>query len=310
LLALLYAIGQWAGGLIWRSGRPVRSRWYAWAALASLAGTLLNPYGLSLHRHVAGYLTDSELLSRVGEFQSFNFHAAGSGWVLATVGIAGIGAAMALGNRRLDHFLVSSFFIAVALRSARGLPIVALCALPLANANIEGAVRRAEGLAAGVRRRIDAALDYSARLRDIDRGLAGWALVPLVLLAFVFIARGAQAGFPAGQFPVAASAVVAQLPSDARVFAPDNFGGYLIYRFNGQRKVFFDGRSDFYGAGFMKQYLRLVEARPGWQQIASPYHFTHALLPNDNSLAAALTAAGWKAIHKDSTATLLAAPQP
>ena len=50
-----------------------------------------------------------------------------------------------------------------------------------------------------------------------------------------------------------------------RLLAPDKFGGYLIYRFQGRMKVFFDGRSDLYGAEFLKQYARLVQVRPsGW----------------------------------------------
>src|SRR5207302_11079560 len=83
------------------------------------------------------------------------------------------------------------------------------------------------------------------------------------------------------------------------------YGGYLIYRFNGQRKVYFDGRSDFYGAAFMKQYLVLITAQPGWQEIVKSYRFTHALLPNDSALKAALEQAGWTTLHKDNVATLL-----
>ena len=101
---------------------------------------------------------------------------------------------------------------------------------------------------------------------------------------------------------------ISEFPLAARILAPDKFGGYLIYRFDGQRKVFFDGRSDFYGVQFMKQYLRLVELRPGWRETMARYRFTHALLPNDYPLVAALATDGWSSIHKDTTATLLAAP--
>ena len=84
------------------------------------------------------------------------------------------------------------------------------------------------------------------------------------------------------------------------------FGGYLIYRFNGARKVFFDGRSDFYGAEFMKRYVRMVQVRPGWREEFSGWNFTHALLPADHSLIPALEASGWTELHRDSTAVLLA----
>ena len=99
-----------------------------------------------------------------------------------------------------------------------------------------------------------------------------------------------------------------QLPETARVFAPDKFGGYLIYRFNGERKVFFDGRSDLYGGDFLKTYARMTQVRPGWRAQWDAFHFTHALLPNDYSLIPALEQLGWRRTYRDEVATLLAAP--
>jgi hypothetical protein len=72
--------------------------------------------------------------------------------------------------------------------------------------------------------------------------------------------------------------------------------------------VFFDGRSDLYGAEFLKQYARMVQVRPGWEKQLAKYDFTHALLPNDYSLVPALEQIGWRVIYRDGTATLLARP--
>ena len=151
---------------------------------------------------------------------------------------------------------------------------------------------------------------YSGNLRRLELGGGGYALIPAVCLAAYgwlgLPAVVARTGFPKDQFPVEAATAVEQLPADARLLAPDKFGGYLIYRFNGRRKVFFDGRSDFYGAAFMKRYIRLVQMRPGWKQILDEFRFTHALLPNDYSLVDGLQRLGWRVMHKDGTATLLA----
>jgi hypothetical protein len=160
-----------------------------------------------------------------------------------------------------------------------------------------------------VRRRLDGFLAYSDRLRALDRGMRGWALIPaVILLTALWLRLPAvldRTGFPNDEFPVAAAAAVEKLPAGARVLAPDKYGGYLIYRFAGRLKVFFDGRSDFYGSEFMKQYIRLVEVRPGWKEQVDAWKFSHALLPNDYSLAAALEQAGWRRIWRDGTATLL-----
>ncbi len=105
-------------------------------AAASAAATLLNPYGWRLHEHVFRYLTDSALLAQIGEFQSFNFHAAGAGQILLGLLVAAAGTTLALYHRRLDHFLLGAILISGALRSARGLPLAALAAMPIAGAHL------------------------------------------------------------------------------------------------------------------------------------------------------------------------------
>jgi len=309
VLALIYAIGWFSRSLIWTASGRDQAKWFLLAALSLAAGSLATPFGPSLHVHVIKYLGDTELLQRVGEFQSFNFHVEGAFQIVLTMGIAALGGVLALSSRKPHHFLLAVFFSAMALRSARGLPILALLILPVANGAISEALRRARGLRPWLRDGLDSVMGYCDRLRAIDSTVRGYALIPLVLfLAFVILHAPAvvsRTGFPPGEFPVAAAAEVAKLPENARLLAPDKFGGYLIYRFNGQRKVFFDGRSDFYGSTFMKEYIKLVEVRPGWQQQLEKWQFTHALLPNTYSLLPALEQAGWKRLYRDASVTLL-----
>jgi hypothetical protein len=143
-------------------------------------------------------------------------------------------------------------------------------------------------------------LAYSVNLRALDARFCGLALAPFILLAAFRLTPAA--GFPPDQFPVAA---YSHIPAAARLFAPDKFGGYLIYRSNGTLKVFFDGRSDLYGADFLRQYSRLVQVRPGWRQYWESFHFTHALVPADAPLLPALEQIGWRPLYQDKTATLL-----
>jgi hypothetical protein len=177
---------------------------------------------------------------------------------------------------------------------------------------VRNALESAGHLRPGLQRSLRSIFEYSDGLRRIDVRFNGLALAPLIaLVAFLLLRmpgiRG-QTGFPPGQFPVLASVAVAQLPVDARIMAPDKFGGYLIYRFKGERKVFFDGRSDLYGVAFLERYGRMVQVRPGWKQIWDSFRFTHALLPNDYSLIPALERQGWTVVYRDAVATLLAGP--
>ncbi len=312
LILTIYAAGGWLRNRIWNDDAVPRP--LSMLVLAAVAGaaTLVNPYGWHLHQHVSGYIFNTALLDRIGEFQSFNFHAEGAFQILLSIGIAMLGGVLALGQRKVADFLLAVVITGLAIRSARALPLVALLLLPLANGAIAEALASARGLRPALRRAIDSSLDYSARLRVIDARGNGLAWAPLVLIAMFALLRvpaiAARTGFPPDQFPVAAAAAVEGLPPSARLLAPDKFGGYLIYRFNGKRKVFFDGRSDLYGAEFLKQYARLVQVRPGWRRQLDSFHFTHALLPNDYSLIPALEQLGWTPLYQDQVATLLARP--
>jgi len=266
----IYAAGNLLSPLVFSVSRGrewKHARNMGLCALAAMAATLANPYGWSLHHHVLGYLTDQALLDRVGEFQSFNFHLAGAAQNMAALGLAALGGFAALTQKNLSVFFLAVVFIGLALRSARGLPLAALLLLPLANGSITRALHTATNLNPNLRRGMNRFFTYSARLRMLDSRCSGLVWAPVfALLAFALLhtpAIAARTGFPPAEFPVAAAPAVASLPQNARLLAPDKFGGYLIYRFAGSRKVFFDGRSDLYGAEFLARYGRMVQVRPG-----------------------------------------------
>jgi len=297
----LYSVDRWLHSDA--SWKPLA----IWGTTAFLA-SFLNPYGWHVHEHIIHYLGDKELISRIGEFQTFNFHLDGAEPLVVTLVVVAAGITLNLLEGRVARSILCLVLFVGALRSARGLPLLALVALPLALGAICRALESTKALSPKLTKWRDDFVAYNRNLTKLDISIGGWALAPLVLALFLFLIHtplfSKPAGFSEDTFPVQISAQVEKLPADARIYSGDMFGGYMIYRFAGQRKVFFDGRSDYYGSAFMKDYLVILEAKPGWEKQWNRWNFTHALVPVDSALVDRLPLKGWREIAKDKTAIL------
>ncbi|HYR90681.1 MAG TPA: hypothetical protein VE422_41840 [Terriglobia bacterium] len=297
-ILFIYAIGEWLDG----NKRGLR---LSAVCLASLLATFINPYGWRLHEHVATILQNEYLMDHVAEFRSFSFHAAGAIYVELFLLVAVLGALALLRQRAFGPALLAFAMLHISLYSARHLPTAAVLLLPLCVAAL---TREAEDWP-----RLRPLLDYSKRLRAIDRKV--WGVVPIVLVLAATLAglgtlaREGRVGFDSAKFPVRAAdflrASMSQNDPRARVFAKDQWGGYLIYRFAGRSKVFIDGRLDFYGQDFLETYAQVVEVKPGWDAVLKRFDVRFVLVAPDNALASALQlSADWKRVHADAVAAV------
>jgi hypothetical protein len=113
--------------------------------------------------------------------------------------------------------------------------------------------------------------------------------------------------FPERRFPLAA--VARNLPLVApptRILTSDQWADYLIFRFYPRQRVFFDGRSDFYGPALGADYQVLLMAARPWPEVLERYHFEAALLPRDWPLASVLERdAAWRLVYRDAMAEFL-----
>jgi hypothetical protein len=310
----LYAAGWVLRGLLFEDAPEwrARARWYLATAACAFPATFLNPQFHRLHTHLAGYLANRELLAHVQEYQTFNLNTEDAPMVLIVYAAGFAGIACAAVSRRFGRALAMAALMVIALRHARGIPMAALAVIPLANASIVEALRSLKGLKAPLRRRLDRYLAYTARLRVLDSAAGGWLAAPLAAAAaFAILVHpkyAPQVGFDPKSFPVRIAARVPHLPAGSRLFSSDYFGGYLIYRFNGKVKVFFDGRSDFYGIEHMREYLKVLSGEPGWQQVLDKNRITHALVPAKSTMRVLLETAGWTILDRDQTAFLFERP--
>lgn len=300
-ILFIYAIGEWL-----RIGRRQNSGLrFAAACLASLLATFINPYGWRLHEHVVAYLNNDYLMDRISEFRSFSFHASGALYVELFLLVAVLGTLALVRQRAFGPALLSLAMLHLSLYSARHLPSAAVLLLPL---SVAALTREAQGWP-----RLRPMLEYSERLRAIDRKVWGVALIVLVLAGALgglgVLAREGGVGFSAAKFPVRAVDFLEQerLKHDpaGRVFAKDQWGGYLIYRFAGRTKVFIDGRSDFYGQAFLETYAQVADVKPGWDAVLKRYDVRFVMVPPDNALVSVLLLSpDWKRVYADSIAAV------
>jgi hypothetical protein len=278
-----------------------RVRRYATLAGLCAAASLVNPYGWRLHQHVAQYLNSQWILDHVQEFQSPNIRSEGL-VVFALLLLAAV--AMAPRANRFEAVLVLVWGFA-AMRSARHVPLFAIVAAPVVASRCAAIWERA-----AARDRGRGALGI-LREMGCDLGREPRASVWLPLSAAAILLAAPAAGFPESRFPVEAvernAARLAPGGAMPRILTSDQWADYLIFRLYPRQRVFFDGRSDFYGPAVGADYRSLMAGEPPWRQLVERYGFELALLPHDWPLSTALEREpGWRRVYEDGVGVLYA----
>jgi hypothetical protein len=271
---------------------------------ACAAATLLNPYGIGLHRHMVEYLRSDWIREAVDEFQSPKFRSE-SAFQFEILLFAGLMAAgLLLRRRRVADTLMVVFWAHAALVSVRHVPVfvVAACPILAAEASLWWArwaetkpARSLVGIADAV------ATDFTAGLRRTS----AWPAALVVTLALVGSPLRWPRDFPEIKFPVGLVGRQQEKLAGARVFTSDQWGDYLLYRFYPSQKVFIDGRSDFYGPALGKLYLRVAYGHTEWRGALRRYRISAVLAPSEWPLASILRQEpGWRLVEQDGRAVL------
>jgi hypothetical protein len=90
------------------------------------------------------------------------------------------------------------------------------------------------------------------------------------------------------------------------VFAEDQWGDYLIYHLYPRKKVFIDGRSDFYGDEFGERYLDLLNVKYDWQKTLDKYAVDTIVISPKFALATTLKISrDWRVVYDDGISIVL-----
>jgi hypothetical protein len=293
-----------AAALRWAVVRT-RDAWREAAAFAALAvavvaATLVNPYGIALPLDVVHHLGMASTKQFV-EFLSPSF-ATGGAAVRAFEALAlGLIAVTALGATRLGVVDVALALTTLhwALVAQRNMTLFALVAAPLVARGLTALLERgAPGFAA----RWHAIGAAQLRLRS------AFVHVPVAAAVYLALAGQGTLGFAESLeghqlTPGAAAHVAANLPRFARPFNTETLGGALIERFWPDVRVFVDDRTFVYGDDFvLRDYFPVLYGHDDWAAVLDRWQLDAAIVAVGTPIATLLRASpAWTVEYSDAT---------
>lgn len=288
LVAILgvVAVGAAAEALAGKREWGVARRYLGLAVACGLA-SLANPYGWELHRHMGAYLDSKWIHEAVEEFQAPKFRSEGQRFFEAIMLGAVLTAGYQLRKRRFIMPLLLLFWTHAALTSVRHAPILAIIALPVLAGVAAGLWNR---LVKGFGRNTVPGILNSIG-RDMQPSLVKpgiWSVAPMLILLSPLAPVRWPADFPAGLFPTEFVARHAAVLETARLYTTDEWADYLLYRNYPKQRVFFDGRSDFYGERLGREFIRIVSGHYEWDKLLKKHRIDAVLAPPGTALASLL----------------------
>jgi hypothetical protein len=284
-------------------------------ALACLAASLLNPYGWQLHRHIWQTLTEYSKYfhANITEWQYYVYNGFPGICLILLAGLACGGAWEALRKRDFTPLVMLGTWFFLGMSTARNVPLFAIAATPWAARFLTARLRALETaeVAPALKRAVALFNRKAGELSVIDRlgrtHLAG-ALVWATLLLLVMRPdppRMLRAEFAQPRFPVQAVNTLLRDHAAMRVFSTDEWGAYLTYRSQAGWRVFIDGRIDFYGPVFAKEFKEIFYGLEGWDQRLERYGVGGVLVPVKSSLVSTLQLSpNWEESYRDPVAVL------
>lgn len=266
-----------------------RFRRYLVVAAATVAATVANPQGLSMLLYPFTYAgTQNASMKYITEWQSPNFH----DYFFFLFGASMMALMVVPSRRPMDWALGVPLLAmtAMSLQSVRVIPFYAIAVAPLLGLRL---APPPQNPAPGTQH-------SSPRTQNPEpgsRSSSGWnwlllALCLAVMASTLFLSDRAQLGPEPrmADFPTAGTQYIKEKGLKGNLFNTFHWGGYLIWSFYPERRVFVDGRPDMYGDPFMEEYRTVHDARPGWSQVLDRHQVEVALVEKEGRVAAVLAA--------------------
>lgn len=294
-------------------GRSLR-RWLLWGG-ASMLALLANPYGLNILRVPFQTIGVSVLQQAVAEWASPDFHQLNQQpflWLLLA-----LAAAIGLSGQRLKgrELLPLMGFGYLALMARRNIGPFVIVSLPVLSRYVCLAYDAWRARAAGssgflLAKKLHHPLGgedvprLKGRLRQaINVGIVG--ILALAAAAKIYLVTQPAVVEPAlaAGYPVGAVKWLEENHPAGRLFSEYQWGGYLEW-FEPDYPVFVDGRTDLFGDEIIGQWLQVVQAEEGWQDVLDHWQVQLVLLQPGRPVLGRLADQGWRLLYQDGQSVL------
>lgn len=276
----------------------------------------INPNGWRLPWQVVRFLSSPVIVDFTREFASPNFQS-GEIWgfllQLLLLGIMFLKVRPRCSPAEILLIIVWGYF---ALVSVRNVPVFALVITPILAGHFNNYLRGVEatGLVKRYRR-------ISANVTGLDQMAGGRALIVLTVAGVILLfAKSHLMGgrpiirtdLPEHRFPVEAVEFLRRSPQAVagEMFNDYVWGGYLMLVLP-ERKVFVDGRADFYGEELMRDFITVDNLRPGWEKVLDKYNVGWVIEPPDRPLCNLLALhPQWRLVYSNTVSLIYARRRP
>ena len=295
------------------SKRPEVQKKLATLALLAVGCSLVilvNPNGWKLPAHIMEFFRDPTLAHYTNEFRSPSFHSHGARGFLIELALIATTLMILRSRFSTVDLIVMGTWGFLALFAARNVPIFALLVTPVLAGHWQTALQTADTSCILNRYR-----RFSANLAQFNRTADGRVTALLVFIAaLALVAKPRLVGGDAivtsdvlsNRFPVAATSFLAAHPRavHGEMFNDYSWGGYLMLA-TPDRKVFVDGRNDFYGTDLILEFDKVNQVRPGWDVVLRKYNVSWTILPRGHALNTVLALdPSWQLVHADEVAAI------
>jgi hypothetical protein len=254
--------------------------------LLILCSCLLNPYGWQ------GFLFPFKLLGRIDPSQA-NIYARNISEnmpffsltgkdihytyavILATVGVL-LSFLVNIRDFRWTHILLFGIFLYLAFMAKRNIILYFIVIPPIIGYNYSVSMKD-EGQKGLIRTLL------AKQNRTIKMGVLG--TVAIILIFTLFLHARTITKFPTKstlspfRVPTGAVEYLKDHPVEGRMFNSIRYGGYLMWHFSPEKKVYIDGRLIIRPPGYFADYLSILDNPVLFPPVADRFGITHAILP-------------------------------